>query len=150
MDNESKVMLDTINRTLNNINNRLFTLEEKISLMGPTPTEPVETPSTEVIRRKKINECFEELDFEKIHDVMKMLNWQWIIHLENTNNENRYDVPTIPYMKLHVKSMLHECYEEMDKNDEDWRISTGGFTVRTFKDNNCEVVFELTSYYTGE
>ena len=147
MDNESKVMLDTINKTLNNINNRLFTLEEKISLMGPTPTEPVETPSTEVIRRKKINECLEELDFERIHNVMKMLNWQWILH---TNDEDRYDVPTISYMKKRVKSMLYECYEEMDKNDEDWKVSTSGFTVRTFKDNNCEVIFELTGWYTGE
>ena len=105
MDNESKVMLDTINKTLNNINNRLFTLEEKISLMGPTPTEPVETTSTEVIRRKKINECLEELDFEKIHDVMKMLDWQWIIYLEGADDKNIYGVPTISYMKMRVKSM---------------------------------------------
>lgn len=147
MDNESKAMLDTINRTLNDINNRLSKLEENVSLMKPTP---VETPSVEVIRRKKINECLEELDFKKIYDVMKMLDWQWIIHLEHTDDEKRYDVPTIPYMKMHVKSMLHECYEEMDKNNEDWRISSGGFTVRTFKNNDCEVTFELTSWYTGE
>lgn len=144
MDNESKVMLGAINITLNDVNNRLSKLEENVSLMKPTP---VETTSTEVIRHKKINECLEELDFERIHNVMKMLNWRWILH---TNDEDRYDVPTISYMKMHVKSMLHECYEEMDKNDEDWRISTGGFTVRTFKDNDCEVIFELTSWYTGE
>ena len=147
MDNESKAMLDTINRTLSDINNRLSKLEENVSLMKPTP---VETPSIEVIRRKKINECLEELNFEKIHDVMKMLDWQWIIHLEHTDDEKKYDVPTISYMKMFVKSLLYECYEEMDKNDENWRVSTGGFTVRTFKDNDCEVAFELTSYYTGE
>lgn len=147
MDNESKVMLGTINRTLNDINNRLSKLEEKITSIE---SSPIETSSIEVIRRKKINECVDELDFEKIHDVMKMLDWQWIIHLEHTDDEKRYDVPTIPYMKMHVKSMLHECYGEMDKNDEDWKVSTGGFTVRTFKDNNCEVIFELTGWYTGE
>ena len=147
MDNESKVMLDTINRTLNDVNNRLSKLEENVSLMKPTP---VETPSIEVIRRKKINECLEELDFEKIHDVMKMLDWQWIIYLEGVDDKNIYGVPTISYMKMRVKSMLHECYEEMDKNNEDWKVSTGGFTVRTFKDNNCEVIFELTGWYTGE
>lgn len=149
MDNESRAKLDAINITLNNINNRLFMLEEKISLMKSVPAEPTET-STEDIRREKINECLDELDFEKIHEVMKMLDWQWIIYLEHTDDENKYGVPTISYMKKRVKSMLNECYGEMDENGEDWKISTGGFTVRTFKDNNCEVVFELTGWYTGE
>lgn len=145
-------LIRSINEKLNVVSNRLSALEEKMdeklgekfSLMDSTSPE---TTSTEVIRRKKINECLEELEFEKIHKVMEMLNWQWSIH---TNFEDRCEVPTVSYMKMHVKNMLHECYEEMDKNDEDWRISTGGFVVRTFKDNDCEVTFELTSWYTGE
>ena len=138
---------------LNNISDVLKSLNERMDrLEGKPSAEPIESDSESFVRIKNIDECIENIDWGKIHKVMTFLDWQWIGQTE----DGKSGVPTIEALINHVRSDLNRCYELMDKyNDDnpddetdDYFIESGGFRVRTFIDNGCEVMFILSDAST--
>lgn len=60
----------------------------------------------------------EEFDFEKVHNVMKFLNWEW----------HDTGVPDVKELKAQATELLNDAYEGSLKNaNKTWNISTGGF-----------------------
>ena len=84
---------------------------------------------------KVLDYVFDNFDFEKVKDVMDLLQWTWGAH----------GVPTIDEIKNQVAKMMYEC--AMAKEDE-YIIATGGFRVeKDFSDHNnpwMRVAFEIT------
>lgn len=81
----------------------------------------------------------DNFDFEKVHRVMKLLNWKWA--LDN-------DTPSIPQLRKHVRDQMSRIY-----GTNIFRIESGGFvtTYRFGTDQDGEwdyfdVAFVLTSW----
>lgn len=78
-----------------------------------------------------INNIMDYMDFEKIHTIMKFLNWQW------ATSEG---VPTIPEIRVFLRKQLNNFI------DRDLILSScGGFTI-TKSDNIIRAAFELTTW----
>lgn len=77
----------------------------------------------------KIDEVMDRFDFDKVHRVMKFLNWTWYT--------NPYAPPTIDDLKSTARECLCTAvrlYEESQNKDIGMTAGTGGFhvTVETF------------------
>ena len=140
--------LQEVTNKLNNIESRLGVVENVLHT-EPSPLN-IQT-SIQEIRKNNIEKCIECMDWGKIWRVMNYLDWQWIGQME----DGKPGIPTMDSMINHVRSDLNRCYEMMDKyiddnpNDIDnYFIESGGFRVRTFIDNGCEVMFILSDAST--
>lgn len=85
------------------------------------------------LREKKqeaINEAIEDIlesfDFEKVHKVMKFIDWQWAIL---ANGKYIFRVPTVLELKERAKELL------MDSTENKRSISSGGFEVILKEEN---------------
>lgn len=86
--------------------------------------------------RDDLKQIMENFDFNKVHSVMKLLDWKW--YSEHANGM----VPTIDEMKECVCDLFESG---MKQQSEDFEISTGGFTLSLY--NNClSLEFILESY----
>jgi len=85
-------------------------------------------------------------DFEKVHKVMKFLNWKWA----------DVGVPEIPVMRQHVRGHMKELYNRGKKYKKfDNYVSSGGFKVCYTKDvdengpwDRFSVAFEAATWDT--
>lgn len=140
--------------TLNQILSKLDNLESRINVLGGTDSINI-TNDTEKLREGKIQYCLNEFNFHRVHGIMDYLNWEWVLNQE----EHEYGVPSIDDIKNRAEYLLRQCYDEMDKCEETdliieigdeckcFKLSSGGFSVTTWKDNNCRLSFELE--YSG-
>lgn len=79
---------------------------------------------------KRLVECLNEFDFDKVHKVMKFLNWKWA-------REAPCHVPSASELKETASKLLFECLEYSEIHKEDWTVSTGGFEANSyFEDGN--------------
>lgn len=63
--------------------------------------------------RMKIQDILEDFNFQKVHDVMKQLDWKWAM--------TKYGVPTLDELKSEAKRLLIDaCVEKTC-------VATGGF-----------------------
>ena len=84
-----------------------------------------------------LNEFIENIEFERIHQVMELLDWKWL-------NEFPYDVPSIERMKAWVNHYLIESIngaiiklnEKPKKKKVTFHMATGGFfyTATVYRD----------------
>lgn len=81
---------------------------------------------------KQIKEIMTEFDFEKVHKVMKFLNWKW----------SEVGVPSINMLKMTAKQLLSEV--ALSHNDDTW-TETGGFRVEK-RFNKLTLSFVLESW----
>ena len=63
--------------------------------------------------RMKIQDILEDFNFQKVHDVMKQLDWKWAM--------TKYGVPTLDELKSEAKRLL------IDACVEHTCVATGGF-----------------------
>ena len=63
--------------------------------------------------REKIRDIMEDFNFQKVHNVMKTLDWKWAM--------SKYGVPTIDELKHEAKRLLIEACGEKTC------VATGGF-----------------------
>ena len=84
----------------------------------------------------------ERFDFEKVHKVMKFLNWKWAM------SSNGYDVPSIEDLRAWALHQLNECvrlYESRGFPQSGMNVSSGGLQalVMTFErgDPQLQLVF---------
>ncbi len=67
----------------------------------------------------KIKSIIENFDFEKVHKVMKALNWGWY-----SKDEDELIIPSISQMIMFAQDMLYRALEEKQS------FSSGGFWAR--------------------
>lgn len=76
-----------------------------------------------------IKEIVDFMNFEKIHRVMKFLDWKWAV-LPTTNEYNYNRVPTAEDLKRQLIDMLLRMFEEgYNRHKSEGASSTGGFSV---------------------
>lgn len=63
--------------------------------------------------RMKVQDIMEDFNFQKVHDVMKQLDWKWAM--------TKYGVPTLDELKSEAKRLL------IDACVEHTCVATGGF-----------------------
>lgn len=134
-----------VEESLNQILSKLSKLESRINDSIKSKND------TKKLREEKIQYCLNGFDFRKVHDIMDYLNWEWVLN----QDEHEYGVPSIDDLKNRAESLLRQCYDEMDNCEETdliveiddeykcFKISSGGFSATTWKDNNCRLSFEL-------
>jgi hypothetical protein len=76
---------------------------------------------------KRSIDCFEnafkDFDFIKVHNVMKLLEWEWSVG-------SSMEVPTVLHMKKTVRQLGRSAIEKMIEHTEDeYTVSAGGFVV---------------------
>ena len=67
-------------------------------------------------KSKVKEELIEEFDFQKVHNVMELLNWGWAF--------SKHSVPTVGEMVVLAMQLIDEMFEKDTTS-----ISTGGFSV---------------------
>lgn len=82
-------------------------------------------------KEKQINYIIQGFDFEKVHNVMKFLNWTWW-HIGQP--------PSVDDLKKEATKLLEELYDS-----EYTYIKTGGFKVTKYEDH-ISLEFIITDY----
>lgn len=98
-----------------------------------------------------VEEVIENFDFEKVHDVMKMLNWKW----DGDNLGELPTTPTVEKMKEVVKDLFGSMEDQIAKGvakSGTWSDCTstgtaGGFRA-TIDDDVYTLEFVLEEYET--
>ena len=92
-------------------------------------------------KEDQIRIILEETDFEKIHKVMKFLNWRW--HIDN-------DVPTIERLKEEAHHHLEQIWDFGDTGESNYySCGTGGFRASKYVYHGLTMLglaFELTGW----
>jgi len=90
------------------------------------------------LKDKMIADIMDEFDFEKVHDIMKYLNWEWAIG----NGESA--VPSMWRIMEQAKHLLEEVAGREDGKCS--YISTGGFMAMKHEDCSLTLHFVLESF----
>ena len=81
-----------------------------------------------MINKKSIKkELIASLDFDKIHKIMKTLNWNWI-------PDNK--IPTHSKLVLQAEELIDEVLDALENGKEEYVVATGGFEVIGSKKEN--------------
>ena len=98
----------------------IFNEELNRGIQGEICLQPQCTPA--------VGEVIENFDFEKVHEVMKMLNWKW----DGNNPGELPTIPTVEKMKEVVMDLFRSMEDQIAKSGT-WfgRTSTG--TVGGFR-----------------
>lgn len=75
-----------------------------------------------------VEEVIENFDFEKVHEVMKMLNWKW----DEDNPGGLPTIPTVEKMKEVVKDLFRSMEDQIAKGDT-WSDYTSTGTAGGFR-----------------
>jgi hypothetical protein len=84
---------------------------------------------------KKINEVIDFFDFEKVHNVMEFLNWQW--------QGAGIGVPKVYDLKETATNLIIETINKTLETSKDYSITTGGFEASSYLDENNEIQCKL-------
>lgn len=89
--------------------------------------------------QKSKEDCITHIDFEKIHSVMKHLDWKWF-------TDNDVSVPSIVELVLFAQKQINTAVQGFLENDcNEYFASSGGFkaSVKGFSDGFCSVTLEF-------
>lgn len=75
--------------------------------------------------RNRVDEIILNFDFQKVHDVMEMLDWKWASWYDENGDQHTNEVPSVYALRTRAYQML------LDAVEKDCRGS-GGFEVRTY------------------
>lgn len=110
-DNEKK--LEYLESKVDKLETTLAEIKELIKARGEKSHEEPEEDELSAIERAKIKYIMDTFGFEKVHNVMSMLDWRWAFAKDG--------VPSIDELKSEARRLLvSACKEETD-------VSTGGF-----------------------
>lgn len=70
----------------------------------------------------------EEFDWQKVHNVMVALNWEWY------SKDESYAVPSIGSIISTARKLCFNSYEMFVKTNDPTTISTGGFEAKYWED----------------
>ena len=75
--------------------------------------------------RDRVDEIILHFDFQKVHDVMEMLDWKWASWYDEAEDQHMNEVPSVYALRIRAYQML------LDAVEKDCGAS-GGFEVRTY------------------
>ena len=108
--NELEARINSFECILKDIRNELKSQNAGDKIQTVICTKESKLTFTE---RMKIHDILEDFNFQKVHDVMKQLDWKWAM--------TRYGVPTLDELKSEAKRLLIDaCVEKTC-------VATGGF-----------------------
>lgn len=87
-------------------------------------------------KEQMIADVMDDFDFDKVHDVMKALGWEWIARTGNG------EVPGVWRIAKHAKKLLDEVMEYYG-DGEHHAISCGGFTAMLEEDGELSLLFVI-------
>lgn len=94
-----------------------------------------------------IEECMENFDFQKVHSIMKTLDWKWF-----KPNSPDYEIPGIYRIMSFAKNMLEDLVEKSVSEKQSLHSSSGGFTASVLWNDEenkiayVKLAFELESW----
>ncbi len=94
--------------------------------------------------KKYIQEIMDEFDFDRVHEVMKHLDWKWYMGDYSTY------VPTVRQIKERVFKQLNEVKEEAKSRKCNTIIATGGFESEAFYNKDTGKVDYFTLKFVVE
>lgn len=83
----------------------------------------------EQLKEQMIDDVLSDFDFEKVHRVMKELDWKWYV-------EDGAHVPSIYTLIKQAKELLSKAF------DEETRVATGGF-IADYGEGELSLIFAL-------
>lgn len=111
--------------------------------------ENIASPGIVVLTKEQkeqmIADVMDDFDFDKVHDVMKALGWEWIALTGNG------EVPSVWQIAKRAKKLLDEVMDFYG-DGEHHAISTGGFTAMLEEDGTLSLLFvaEHTSAFPDD
>ena len=99
-------------------------------------------------KEKHINHIINGFDFEKVHDIMISLNWNWINI--SALGELEYHIPTIEDLRETALKILNDVYDFDSVDSDDYGyVATGGLKASKYEDF-LELEFILTDSSSEE
>ena len=94
---------------------------------------------------KTVEGVLQHFDFDKVHHVMKALDWKWVSY---DSYENEAKVPSIQRLVLRASSLLQDAYHGVQETSKRCVISCDGFTVFAERYEDGEVLLTLSFVVT--
>lgn len=87
----------------------------------------------------QINTIIACFDFEKVHKVMKALEWQWY------SSQTKDQIPSYGELVLKAQLLIYQAFNDWLKYgwQDDYSTSTGGFHVRLQRVDQDYIVIDL-------
>ena len=126
IDNSKKIhelesKMDMLEQTLNEIKAAIKDRKAE-EMVKEDNDESIDSSELSTTEKKKIRDIMERFDFEKVHGIMKSLDWKWAFSKEGT--------PTVEELKSEAYRLLAMACEEKTN------VSTGG--LRAVYENEYE------------
>lgn len=93
-------------------------------------------------QQELIDEIMDYFDFDKVHECMDALGWEWIdepINLKELN-KNTYSIPDVGTIRKHARRLLRQVIEENV-----YRVATGGLQA-TWHDGVLSLEFIVAEW----
>ena len=94
---------------------------------------------------KTVEGVLQHFDFDKVHHVMKALDWKWVSY-DSYNIEEK--VPSIQRLMLRASSLLQDAYHGVQETSKRCVISCGGFKAEAERYEDGEVLLTLSFVVT--
>lgn len=94
---------------------------------------------------KTVEGVLQHFDFDKVHHVMKALDWKWASY-DSYNIEEK--VPSIQRLVLRASGLLQDAYHGVQETSKRCVISCGGFTAEAERYEDGEVLLTLSFVVT--
>ena len=94
---------------------------------------------------KTVEGVLQHFDFDKVHHVMKALDWKWVGY---DSYDSEAKVPNIQRLMLRASSLLQDAYHGVQETSKRCVVSCGGFTAEAERYEDGEVLLTLSFVVT--
>ena len=94
---------------------------------------------------KTVEGVLQHFDFDKVHQVMKALDWKWAIY-DSCGSEVK--VPSVQQLVLRTSNLLEDAYHGVQETSTRYVISCGGFVAEAERYEDGEVLLTLSFVVT--
>ena len=94
---------------------------------------------------KTVEGVLQHFDFDKVHHVMKALDWKWVSY-DSYGNEAK--VPSIQSLVLRASGLLADAYHGVRGTSKRYVVSCGGFVAQAERYEDGEVLLTLSFVVT--
>lgn len=94
---------------------------------------------------KTVEGVLQHFDFDKVHHVMKALDWKWV-GCDSYDSEAK--VPNIQHLVLHASSILQGAYHGVQEASKRYVAYCGGFKAEAERYEDGEVLLTLSFVVT--
>ena len=91
---------------------------------------------------KTVEGVLQHFDFDKVHTVMKALDWKWGTPC------GRAEVPSIQRLVIRASGLLQDAYHGVQETSKRWAVSCGGFKAEAERYEDGEVLLTLSFVVT--